>query len=257
MTPLNQSDVCIWFCNTSCLDDGVLQSADQHLSVEERTRRDRLHFGVDRRDFTIAHDLLRRTLSRYTNIPPANWRFSTNDFGKPSIESGDPQVRTLSFNLSYVRGWAACALTPSAPLGIDIECIDQSLCIEEIASRYFSKEEAIWLRRCSDNSRHARFAELWTLKESFLKATGLGLSGSLASVSFRFDEHTAIEFSAPSTIDPTEWHFALFKPADYVRLAIAVHSTTRPRFFARREGDEKRGFAPIRWSVASQTWLKP
>ena len=33
-----------------------------------------------------------------------------------------------------------------------------------------------------------RFYALWTLKESWLKATGEGLAGGLDRVSFRFDE---------------------------------------------------------------------
>jgi 4'-phosphopantetheinyl transferase len=73
-------------------------------------------------------------------------------------------------------------------LGLDIERADRSLAVMEIANRHFSEKEAAWLRHCSDETRAVRFTELWTLKEAFLKATGVGLSGSLAIVSFRFEE---------------------------------------------------------------------
>ena len=85
---------------------------------------------------------------------------------------------------------------------MDVQRTDQPQCVEEIADRYFSEKEAAWLRQCSGELRNIRFAELWTLKEAFLKAVGVGLSGSLASISFRFEEHARIEVSGPSTFDP-------------------------------------------------------
>ena len=212
MAAPNESNVYIWYRSTASLDHEAVKSADQHLSTEERARRDRLRFGADRRDFTIAHDLLRRALSRYVDMPPTGWRFSTNDHGKPFLESIDPQVRELSFSLSHTRGCVACAIASKAPLGVDVERIDQSQCVQEIADRYFSEKEAGWLRQCSDELRNIRFTELWTLKEAFLKAVGVGLSGSLSTVSFRFYEPARIQFSEPSSIDPHEWHFALFTP---------------------------------------------
>ncbi len=250
MAVLNESNVYIWYRSTTLLDGEAVKSADQHLSIEERAHGDRLRFGADRRDFTIAHDLLRRALSRYVDMPPTDWRFSTNDYGKPSIESIDPQVRALSFSLSHTRGCVACAITSKAPLGVDVERIDQSQCVQEIADRYFSKKEVGWLRQCSDELRNIRFAELWTLKEAFLKAVGVGLSGSLTNVLFRFYEPARIEFSGPSTIDPHEWHFALFEPVYNVQLGIAIRSVARPRFFMRQDEGDGRALAPIRMSAS-------
>ena len=182
-------------------------------------------------------------------MPPTDWRFATNNYGRPSIESIDPQVRALSFNVSHTRGCVACAITSSAPLGVDVQRTDQSQRVQEIADRYFSQKEAAWLRQCSDKLRNIRFAELWTLKEAFLKAVGVGLSGSLTCVSFRFDEHARIEVSGPSTFDPHGWHFALFEPVYDVRLGIAIRNVARPRFFVRQDAGDGRTLAPIRMSA--------
>jgi len=234
LAALAESDVHIWYRSTTLLDSDAVKSANKQLSIEERARRDRLHFGTDRRDFTIAHDLLRRALSRYASTPPAHLRFATNEYGKPSIESMDPQVRALSFSLSHTRGCVACAITSNAPLGVDVERTDRLLSVHEIADRYFSEEEAAWLRQCSDEMRHIRFAELWTLKEAFLKAVGVGLSGLRTCVSFRFKEPGRIEATGRLITDPREWHFALFEPVYNVRLSVAIRSVTPPRFFMRR-----------------------
>ena len=101
----------------------------------------------------------------------------------------------------------------------------------------FSSQIALWragsnraLRPSpSENSSHPSH------KEAFLKAIGVGLSGSLTYVSFRFDQPARIEFSGRSTIDPHEWHFALFEPVNNVRLGIVIRSVARPRFFMRQE----------------------
>ena len=251
MATLQKSDVYIWYRDTASLDSDAVKAADRHISIEERARRDRLRFVADRRDFTIAHDLLRRSLSRYADIRPTDWQFATNEHGKPSIKSSDPQVRTLSFSLSHTRGCVACAISSNAALGIDVERSDQSRRVEEIADRYFSENEAAWMRQCSDELRNVRFAELWTLKEAFLKAVGVGLFGSLTCVSFRFEVPARIEFSAPSTINPREWNFALFEPVTNVRLGIAINQVGRPRFLVRQDEGEGRTLIPIRISEFS------
>jgi phosphopantetheinyl transferase len=247
---LNQSDVHIWYRCTASVDGAAVHSADQHLSIEERARRDRLRLGADRRDFTIAHDLLRRSLSKYADIPPTDWRFATNEYGKPSIENIDPQLQALSFSLSHTRGCVACAITSNVALGVDVERIDQSQGVQEIADQYFSKKEAAWLCKCSDELRNIRFAELWTLKEAFLKAMGLGLSGSLTDVSFGFDEHARVKIFGPSIIDPPEWHAALFEPVYNVRLAVVICSVMQPQFFMRQDKGDGRTLDPIRVSAS-------
>jgi 4'-phosphopantetheinyl transferase len=84
-----------------------------------------------------------------------------------------------------------------------------------------------------------RFVELWTLKEAFLKALGVGLSGSLGAVSFRFDEPGRIIVTAPWMSYVPEWHFGLFEPDCNLRLAVAVRSTKPPCVCVREDGDQK------------------
>jgi len=231
-----KSDVHIWYCVTPIFEDDAANYFGQYLSPEEALRRDRLRFRADRNAFAIAHDLLRRSLSRYADVLPAEWQFATNEYGKPSIESLDPKARSLSFNLSSTRGCAACAITSCAPIGVDVERVERSRCIQEVADRYFSDSETAWLRNCTEQQRQIRFTQLWVLKEAFLKAIGIGLSGTLNQISFQIDEHSYVSFAAPSaSIDPDEWHFALFEPVENVRLAVAVRSVQRPHFIIRRD----------------------
>jgi len=247
----NKSDVCIVFRNTEELDGSALELAASHLSIEERDRRDRLHFQADRREFTIAHDLLRQTLSRHATISPSDWRFDINSYGKPSIASPDEEAQALSFSLSHTRGCVACAITFKAPLGIDLERIDRSLPVQEIADRYFTEEESAWLHGCSNELRNICFTELWTLKEAFVKSIGTGLSVSLKTMSFRFEEQASIAFSRAFDFLPQEWHFALFEPCRDIRLAVAVQSAAEPNFIIRSYDGKERPLTPIRRSTAT------
>jgi 4'-phosphopantetheinyl transferase len=154
-------------------------------------------------------------------------------YGKPSIESEDRHLAAILFSLTHTKGCVACGVTLGEALGIDIERADRSLALMEIANQYFSEKEAAWLRHCSEATRRVRFAELWTLKEAFLKATGVGLSGSLATVSFRFEEPGRILFDPPCTSERSVWSFALFDLGSMLRLGVAVRNNKQPRFIVR------------------------
>jgi 4'-phosphopantetheinyl transferase len=242
---ISRSDVHLWYRKTQCLAEDAIIAADRSLSAEERARRDRFHFAADRRDFTIAHDLLRRTLSLYSDVPPADWRFTANKYGKPSIDSVDHHLAALSFSITHTTGWVACGVTLGGALGVDIERTDRSLAVMEIARRCFSEKEAAWLRQFTYEMRRVRFVELWTLKEAYLKATGIGLSGSLAAVSFEFDEPRRILFDAHRDCERAAWHFALFNLGSMTRLAVAARNGNQPHFAIREDGSESARLEPI------------
>src|SRR5208282_1858779 len=227
---LERALVEVWYRKTADLSAEVVSDADRYLSEEEIVRRDRLHFPADRRDFAIAHDLLRRTLSRYSDVSPANWRFRADNYGKPSIDNPQQDLAHLSFSLSHLNGCVGCGVTFGKLLGIDIESSDRVTLPLEIASRYFANHEWLRLREYSEDLRRIRFIELWTLKEAFLKAVGLGFSGALDGPAFRFEPPDVIVFDPPPGVDSAAWHFAVWDLGSNTRLAAAVAGSCRPRF---------------------------
>ena len=247
-------DVHIWYRETESLGPDAIGAAEATLSADERTRCDRFHFSHDRRDYAVAHDLLRRSLSRYSPVPPAEWRFDTDQYGKPSIKrSGEPSP---SFSLSHTRGLVACAIASGMQVGVDVERVERNIATTDLAERYFSPDEAAALRHCHENARTRRFAELWTLKEAYIKAIGLGLSQVLAEFSFELDEDGSIGVKPPPRADSGLWHFAVFAPSHHTRLAVAVRGNDgdRLRFIARGAGgssasDDGHRIDPLRTSV--------
>ena len=103
-------------------------------------------------------------------------------------ENGKPVLRDAGvyFNLSHAGDYALCAVG-AGELGCDIERIRPLR--GNIAGRFFHPQEAAFIAAAPDAAeKELRFFRLWTLKESFLKATGKGLSQPLGSFCVAWDE---------------------------------------------------------------------
>lgn len=95
--------------------------------------------------------------------------FYTNEYGKPFV-CGRPNFH---FNVSHAGEWVVC-ISSSTEVGIDVEHI-QPIDLD-IAKYYFSELEYMDLQTKEDEEKTSYFYELWTLKESYIKARGMGLS---------------------------------------------------------------------------------
>jgi 4'-phosphopantetheinyl transferase len=220
-----------------CRETNVEHADLTVLSSWERARCDRFHFERDRRDYANAHDLLRRTLSRYDTTSPESWQFESARGAKPCLSPGSPGSEAcvpLDFNLSHTHGLVACVVGRGATVGIDVERIDRLFDAMGLATRFFSPSEVADLHECEgDAARARRFIELWTLKESFIKAIGKGLSQPLDSFSFDLREPGAIGFAPPPEFAARRWHFAQYDVGPNALLAIAVDVDRTPTFVVR------------------------
>lgn len=99
-------------------------------------------------------------------------------------ENGKPYLRgreEVCFNLSHSGDYAAAVFASSA-VGIDIEEIRQDG--EKIVKRFFREEEQRYLTEARwENCRKKKFTELWTRKESYMKAVGGGMKIPMDSFS--------------------------------------------------------------------------
>jgi 4'-phosphopantetheinyl transferase len=153
-------------------------------------------------------------------VAPSEWRFTTSEHGKPSIIASDREPRSITFNLSHTRGLVACAVAGGARIGVDVERVRPMPDLLDIARRHFARSEARSLEGMTSPDRERRFAELWTLKESYVKAIGDGLAAPLDTFAFDLDDRPGLRFSAG--IDASNWHFVLTAPTEDTRLAVAV-----------------------------------
>ena len=210
---------------TDGMTQGELDRELAILNAAETARRESFLFATDRRDYTVAHALLRRALSRRRPVPPEAWSFEPSGAGKPQIAAHLKEGLSLQFSLSHTRGLVACAVGDGIDIGVDVEAIGRSEAADDLVSRLFSPSEARDLASRPLPDRHVRFIELWSLKEAYLKANGLGLAQPLDSCGFEFISESDLQFQHDGACGGP-WRFALYAlgETEAFRLAVAVRS---------------------------------
>lgn len=93
-------------------------------------------------------------------------------------EHGKPYLRgsNLFFSLSHSGKFAFCALSDSE-LGADVQLISRY--DPALVSRFFAAGERKYIEKSTD--RDLAFTRVWAMKESYIKALGMGLSTPLSS----------------------------------------------------------------------------
>jgi 4'-phosphopantetheinyl transferase len=201
-----QIDIWCAFCE-SITDPPLLERYRQLLTEAERQQETRFHFAQDRHRYLITRALVRTTLSRYADLPPERWTFVLNAYGRPAICNDG--VHGISFNLSHSRKLVVLAITRDHDLGVDTEDALTRSAPTEIAERFFAPEEVASLRALPADQQPERFFQYWTLKESYIKARGMGLSLPLDQFAFHFPRADQVRLTIqPKLQDAAEnWRF--------------------------------------------------
>ncbi|ETT49255.1 hypothetical protein BSK66_16675 [Paenibacillus odorifer] len=166
----------------------------------------------------IAELLVRVSLNKRLKVNNRDIEFVTNVYGKPSLKK---RGGTVEFNISHSGEWVVCALD-ELPIGIDIEQIQQADL--NIAKRFFSQDEYVQLTECEEMGRMSLFFDLWTLKESYIKAIGKGLSLPLNSFSFRLNNGIQLENHDAIGL----YHFKQYHIDEKYKLAVCAQNPLFP-----------------------------
>jgi 4'-phosphopantetheinyl transferase len=126
---------------------------------------------------------LRTVLGRCLGISPEKVRFiATGASGaKPSLEAGQSNS-DFRFNLSHTAGAALIGVAIGREIGIDVEWHRPMEDLHGMARSVMSEEELRQWSVLSVPDQTPAFYHLWTRKEAYLKAIGLGLYRSLQDV---------------------------------------------------------------------------
>lgn len=203
------------------------------LAPAERARHERFHFARDRRQYLLVHVLLRLTLSCYSSRSPQSWEFVTNAYGKPALSGDGPH-----FNLSHAEGLVICALADEVELGVDVERQDRRGDWEALARRWLAIEEQDWLASQPVEQRSMAFLRLWTLKEAYAKALGLGLSLPLDKFAVRLelDNEAALLCQESATLN-ADWQLQYWQLDEHwLALAARLSPGEARRAVVRRDG---------------------
>lgn len=157
----------------------IFEELLSYISLDEQEKIKRFRRYEDALRGLTSKMLLRFIIVSLLGKQNKNIHFDKNDYGKPFLVG----TNDFHFNLSHSGDWVVCAVD-NLPVGIDVERIhDVDL---NLSKRFFSEDEHNYLLSLESKRREA-FFELWTLKESYIKADGRGLSIPLNSFSFSLE----------------------------------------------------------------------
>ena len=204
-------------------DPSILADYQQLLSEEECERQQRFHFEKDRHSYLVSHALVRKVLSMYVDVDPADWEFSTGQFGRPEI-AGPAGVPPLRFNLTHTEGLSACLVTLDVDCGVDAERVGGRSKLQAIAEKMFADSELKILAALDGQQYQQQFFSFWTLREAYCKALGTGIGFSKKDYAFELAENGRIELRLDSCkeVPAQRWQFTLLRPALDFLVAVAA-----------------------------------
>jgi 4'-phosphopantetheinyl transferase len=174
--------------------------------------------------------LLRGTLSLYTGCAPGDHELLLGSRGKPFLDETIPPGG-LSFSLTHSHGLLGLAVTKGRELGLDIEAVRDKSDLLGLARHCFSPRELAALTALPPSEHVERFFALWTLKESYIKARGLGLSLPLDSFSFGLDPRTqplGLTCEPTCEDDATRWRLWQLRLGDQHAAALFCDTARCP-----------------------------
>ncbi|MCY6958996.1 4'-phosphopantetheinyl transferase family protein [Clostridium brassicae] len=167
--------------------DVKLKKLCEHISCEKRSKANKLLNKNDKIQTIVADIIIRIQLIKHFNIRNESICFNKNIYGKPYVE----KIKNFHFNISHSGEYVAVAISKQK-VGIDIEKI-KNIDYFDIAENFFTNKELKYIMRPNKQESLERFYDIWTLKESYIKFNGKGLSIPLDSFTIFFDDDGSIK----------------------------------------------------------------
>ncbi len=222
---IEEDQIHVWFAYSEQIQDPhLLSQYHRLLNEKERLQQKRFHFEKDRHQYLVTRAMVRTVLSLYApTIAPEDWKFQKNRYGKPSIGN---RLRNcpLQLNISHTEKLVVMAVTLEREIGVDVEYLLRAGKTVEIADRFFSPNEINDLLNLPREAQKSRFFDLWTLKEAYIKACGMGLSIPLNHFSYTIDPDgiIGIAFGPQRDDQPDRWKFWQIQPTHTHKVAMAL-----------------------------------
>uniref|UniRef100_A0A8C5PXR5 L-aminoadipate-semialdehyde dehydrogenase-phosphopantetheinyl transferase n=1 Tax=Leptobrachium leishanense TaxID=445787 RepID=A0A8C5PXR5_9ANUR len=163
----------------------------QCVQPEEKQRIGQFVFTRDAKAAMVGRLLMRKLIAEKLQIPWDKISLQRTAKGKPFLTNDISSFCPLfNFNVSHQGDYAVLAAEPELQVGIDIMKTDKpgSSSTDEffrLMNRQFTEKEWSAIKRMrGDWSQLDMFYRHWALKESFIKAIGVGLGFNLQRIEF-------------------------------------------------------------------------
>ncbi|MFI5372128.1 MAG: 4'-phosphopantetheinyl transferase family protein [Candidatus Eisenbacteria bacterium] len=166
----------MWIANAGSIRE---QAALDRLDATERERACRFRRPQDAHRFAAGRLLLRTALSDYLGETGEELRFESDTRGKLRLTRPWPE-HPIHFSLSHAGEVLVVAIA-SRRVGVDVERVRPLPGLDAVARVCFTASELLLLGATETAERHELFFTMWTRKEAWAKALGVGLGAPLPS----------------------------------------------------------------------------
>lgn len=158
---------------TNLCDLNVYNLLKKAVSTTRRENSEKFLFFEDAKRSICAEAIMRYYVIKNLGINNSEIEIRYNDYGKPFLKNIQ-----LYFSLSHSNKWVVCGWSNNE-IGVDIEKIDKINI--DIAKSLFCKAEYDYIKSGKEHEQCKKFIQIWTLKESYIKYIGKGLTIPLNS----------------------------------------------------------------------------
>lgn len=203
----DSTQVQVYVCPVSRVpqDHMVLSHYLGFLSSAEKLRYDQYHPKAARL-FLISRVLVKTVLADKLGIAPHEVNLLLHPNGKPFVQGS----KAVYFNLTHSADVIILAVTEEGEIGVDIEKVDREFEWMRVDS-VLDLSEIEWIKEkelTDSSSVFQRFFQIWTLKESYIKCTGEGMSRHLKKLNFHvLPEHIQFLDSTNDAQKTGEYYF--------------------------------------------------
>lgn len=165
----------IYILKIEMVSKQLIENLSRFISHNNRVKVHQYKNPKDKLRTLMGELLIRMIASEVLCINHRDITIERNANGKPFLVN----YPNFQFNISHSGDYVAC-LVGSNALGLDIEK-NRIMDYESIAKEYFSLSEINYIGLTESTIINPRFFEIWTLRESFIKCYGAGLTIPLES----------------------------------------------------------------------------
>ncbi|XP_048774505.2 L-aminoadipate-semialdehyde dehydrogenase-phosphopantetheinyl transferase-like [Ostrea edulis] len=161
----------------------------QCIQSEEKDRIQRFVFKKDAKAAMAGRLLIRKAITECLNLPYKEIKLGRTEKGKPFLVNLVQE--SFSFNVSHNGEFAVLAASRNGNIGIDVMKYEVRSSVPNFfhtMRRQFTESEWTQIRKPTQECEQLKiFYRLWCLKESYVKALGVGIGFEVSRLDFTFN----------------------------------------------------------------------
>lgn len=239
MEKVNDSPGEIWAINVAKWEPSIedFERVRQTLQREEKDRVNRFRFMKDKKRSLVGRLLLRKMAKEASghgaDAADTDIQFQRTGERKPYVvrHPDDKFPKLFNINLSHHGNWVVCSTHNFFLVGTDVMNYESPrgesiLNFLDTFDSSFTRVEWEQIKRPEDDGAKLRqFYRFWALKESYIKAVGIGLGMELKNLEFFCETDGAVASLKVKGVHQDRWKFHLYDVDEEHVIVVAYGPT--------------------------------